>query len=59
MRLGYSEDAVLLVYEVVVIEDVYCGIGIPVGSDRSSMDEAREWQAQLGVGTVASGELSA
>ena len=47
-----AEDAVRLGYEVVVIEDACRGIGVPLGNGRTTMDEARERLAQLGVRIV-------
>jgi len=46
-------------YEVVVIEDACRGIGVSLPNGRTSMDEARERLAQLGVRFVPSWELSA
>jgi len=54
-----AEDAVHLGYQVVVIEDACRGIGVSLPSGRTSMDEARERLAQLGVRFVPSWELSA
>ncbi len=54
-----AEDAVRLGYDVVVIEDACRGIGIPLASDRTSMNEARERLTRLGARLVTSGELSA
>jgi len=54
-----AEDAVHLGYEVVVIEDACRGIGVPLTGGRSSMDEARERLAQLGVRFVTGNELAA
>ena len=54
-----AEDAVRLGYEVVVIEDACRGIGVPLGNGRTTMDEARERLARLGVRFVGSAELGA
>jgi nicotinamidase/pyrazinamidase len=54
-----AEDAVRLGYEVVVIEDACRGIGVPLGSGRTTMDEARERLAALGVRIIAGGALCA
>ena len=54
-----AEDAVRLGYDVVVIEDACRGIGVPLGDGRTTMDEARERLARLGVRIVASAELGA
>src|SRR4029077_3362826 len=54
-----AEDAVRLGYEVVVIEDACRGIGVPLGNGRTTMDEARERMAALGVRIVAGGALAA
>jgi nicotinamidase/pyrazinamidase len=54
-----AEDAVRLGYEVVVIEDACRGIGVPVGNGRTTMDDARERLAQLGVRFVSSRDLGA
>ena len=53
-----AEDAVHLGYEVVVIEDACRGIGVPLASGRTSMDEVRDRLAQLGVRFVTSNELA-
>ena len=50
MRLGY---------EVMVIEDACRGIGMPLARGRTTMDEARERLARLGVQMVSSAELGA
>src|SRR5215469_17062052 len=44
-----AEDAIGHGYQVVVIEDACRGIGVPLGNGRTTMDEARERLAQLGV----------
>ena len=54
-----AEDAVHLGYEVVVIEDACRGIGVPLPGGRTSMDEARQRLAQLGVRFVTSNEIAA
>jgi nicotinamidase/pyrazinamidase len=54
-----AEDAVRLGYEVTVIEDGCRGIGVPLGNGRTTIDEARERLAQLGVRTLRSAELGA
>jgi nicotinamidase/pyrazinamidase len=54
-----AEDAVHLGYEVVVIEDACRGIGVPLSGGRTSMDEARQRLAQLGVRFVTSEEIAA
>jgi nicotinamidase/pyrazinamidase len=54
-----AEDAVHLGYEVVVIEDACRGIAVPLPGGRTSMDEARERLAQLGVRFVISDGLAA
>ncbi|HXA21913.1 MAG TPA: isochorismatase family protein, partial [Acetobacteraceae bacterium] len=54
-----AEDAVRLGYEVVVIEDACRGIGVPLGSGRTTMDEARERLARLGARIVTTGEFTA
>ena len=54
-----AEDAVHLGYDVVVIEDACRGIGVSLPSGRTSMDEACERLAQLGVRFVSSSELAA
>jgi nicotinamidase/pyrazinamidase len=54
-----AEDAVHLGYEVVVIEDACRGIAVPLSGGRTSMDEARERLAQLGVRFVTSDGLAA
>jgi nicotinamidase/pyrazinamidase len=54
-----AEDAVRLGYEVVVIEDACRGIGVPLGNGRTTMDEARDRLAALGVRIIAGGALAA
>jgi nicotinamidase/pyrazinamidase len=54
-----AEDGVHLGYEVVVIEDACRGIGVPLSGGRTSMDEARQRLAQLGVRFVTSNEIAA
>jgi nicotinamidase/pyrazinamidase len=54
-----AEDAVRLGYEVVVIKDACRGIGISLGSGRTTMHEAHERLMQLGVHIVTSAELGA
>jgi nicotinamidase/pyrazinamidase len=54
-----AEDAVRLGYEVVVIEDACRGIGVPLGEDRTTMDEARERLVGCGVRILDSAELAA
>jgi nicotinamidase/pyrazinamidase len=54
-----AEDAVHLGYEVTVIEDACRGIGVPTSNGRTTMDEARERLAQLGVRFVTSAALGA
>ncbi|HUN43124.1 MAG TPA: bifunctional nicotinamidase/pyrazinamidase [Acetobacteraceae bacterium] len=44
-----AEDAARLGYDVTVIEDACRGIGIPLGQSRTTLDEARERAAGLGV----------
>ena len=58
--VGWSaEDAARLGYEVIVIEDACRGIGVPLGSGRTTMDETRERLARLGVQLVGSAQLGA
>ena len=52
-----AEDAVRLGYDVVVIEDACRGIGVPLPNGRTSMDEARERLARLGVALVTSADI--
>ncbi|HEY7578248.1 MAG TPA: bifunctional nicotinamidase/pyrazinamidase [Acetobacteraceae bacterium] len=54
-----AEDAVRLGYEVVVIEDACRGIGVPLGNGSTTMDDARQRLARLGVQFVASSDLGA
>jgi nicotinamidase/pyrazinamidase len=54
-----AEDAVRLGYEVVVIEDACRGIGVPLGSGRTTLDEARERLEGLGARIATSGYLIA
>lgn len=44
-----AEDAVRLGYQVTVIEDACRGIGIPTATGRTTLDEARERLAAVGV----------
>jgi nicotinamidase/pyrazinamidase len=52
-----AEDAVGLGYEAVVIEDACRGIGLPAGGGRSTLEEARERLARLGVRFVTTDTL--
>jgi nicotinamidase/pyrazinamidase len=54
-----AEDAARLGYDVVVIEDACRGIGVPLSNGRTTMDDARERLALLGVRTVNSEVLAA
>ncbi|HEY7578628.1 MAG TPA: bifunctional nicotinamidase/pyrazinamidase [Acetobacteraceae bacterium] len=54
-----AEDAVRLGYEVVVIEDACRGIGVPLDNGRTTMDDARQRLARLGVRFIASSDLGA
>jgi nicotinamidase/pyrazinamidase len=54
-----AEDAVRLGYDVVLVEDACRGIGVPIGNQRTTMDEARERLDRLGVRIVTSLELAA
>ncbi len=48
--VGWSaEDAARLDYTVFVVEDACRGIGLPTGQGRTTMDDARERLAALGV----------
>ncbi len=49
-----AEDAVRLGFEVVVIEDACRGIGLPVADGRTTLDEARDRLAALGVRFISS-----
>jgi nicotinamidase/pyrazinamidase len=53
-----AEDAVRLGYEVLVIEDACRGIGVPTSGAHTTMDEARERLAALGVRFLPSGDLA-
>ena len=53
-----AEDAVRLGYEVLVIGDACRGIGVPTTAGRTTMDEARERLAGLGVRFVTSSDLA-
>jgi len=52
-----AEDAVRLGFEVVVIEDACRGIGLPVAEGRTTLDEAHERLAALGVRFISSTDL--
>ncbi len=52
-----AEDAVRLGYGVVVVEDACRGIGVPLPNGRTTMDEARERLARLGVALVSSADI--
>ena len=52
-----AEDAVRLGYDVVVVEDACRGIGVPLPNGRTTMDEARERLARLGVALVTSADI--
>jgi nicotinamidase/pyrazinamidase len=54
-----AEDAVRLGYEVVMIEDACRGIGVPLGSHRTTMDDACERLHRLGVRIVAGSDIRA
>ena len=54
-----AEDAMRLGYTVVIIEDACRGIGIPLPSGRTTMDEARDRLTGLGVRFIESEALSA
>jgi nicotinamidase/pyrazinamidase len=52
-----AEDAVRLGFEVVVIEDACRGIGLPVADGRTTLDEAHDKLAALGVRFISSTDL--
>lgn len=52
-----AEDAVRLGFEVVVIEDACRGIGLPVAPGRTTLDEAHDRLAVLGVRFISSMDL--
>ncbi len=52
-----AEDAVRLAYEVVVIEDACRGIGLQAADGRTTIEEARERLAGLGVRFVGEAEI--
>ena len=54
-----AEDAARLGYEVTVVEDACRGIALPVGSGRTTLDEARERLTRLAVRFVRSDDLLA
>jgi nicotinamidase/pyrazinamidase len=49
-----AEDAVRLGFEVIVIEDACRGIGLPVAPGRTTIDEAHDRLAALGVRFISS-----
>src|SRR5271170_6478721 len=49
-----AEDAVRLGFEVVVIEDACRGIGLPVAGERSTLNQAHDRLAALGVRFISS-----
>jgi nicotinamidase/pyrazinamidase len=53
-----AEDAARLGYDVAIVEDACRGIGIPLGAGRTTLDEAREQLAALGVRFVGSSEFA-
>ena len=52
-----AEDAVRLGFDVVVIEDACRGIGLPVAEGRSTLNQAHERLAALGVRFISSTDL--
>ena len=57
--VGYSAgDAAALGYSVFVIEDACCGIGIPLGDGRTTIDAMRERLSAKGVHFIRSSELA-
>ncbi|HEY8287633.1 MAG TPA: isochorismatase family protein, partial [Acetobacteraceae bacterium] len=52
-----AEDAVRLGYDVTVILDACRGIALPVGVGRTTLHEAQDRLAALGVRFTTSGEL--
>jgi len=52
-----AEDAVRLGFEVVVIEDACRGIGLPVAGGHTTLDQARDRLAALGVRFISSTDL--
>jgi nicotinamidase/pyrazinamidase len=52
-----AEDAVRLGFEVVVIEDACRGIGLPTAEGRTTLNEAHERLAALGVHFIPSTDL--
>jgi nicotinamidase/pyrazinamidase len=52
-----AEDAVRLGFDVVVIEDACRGIGLPVAEGRTTLDQAHERLAALGVRFISSTDL--
>ncbi|HUB47875.1 MAG TPA: bifunctional nicotinamidase/pyrazinamidase [Acetobacteraceae bacterium] len=52
-----AQDAARLGYDVMVIEDACRGIGIPLGTGRTTMDEAQERLARIGVRLASSDEI--
>jgi len=53
-----AEDAARLGYEVVIVEDACRAIALPVAGDRTTMDEARDRLATLGVQFITSQHLA-
>ncbi|MEJ0015008.1 MAG: bifunctional nicotinamidase/pyrazinamidase [Acetobacteraceae bacterium] len=54
-----AEDAARLGYDVVVVRDACRGIAVPLGDGRTTMDEAHERLAGLGVQVIDSSDLPA
>jgi nicotinamidase/pyrazinamidase len=52
-----AQDAARLGYDVTVIEDACRGIGIPLGTGRTTMDDAQERLARIGVRLASSDEI--
>lgn len=52
-----AEDAVRLGYQVVAVMDACRGIGVPTENGRTTMDDARQRLAGLGVRMISSEEL--
>jgi nicotinamidase/pyrazinamidase len=52
-----AQDAARLGYDVTVIEDACRGIGIPLDTGRTTMDDAQERLARIGVRLASSDEI--
>ncbi len=53
-----AEDACRLGYDVIVVEDACRAIGLPTGTDRTTLDDAKQRLVQLGIRFAVSTDLA-